>query len=146
LNSYVFPGFLNPQNALLTQPLYVFQATYHPKFPYALQYNLNLEREIAPGTFLTAGYFGARGNHLLREIEANPFESALGHRYNPNLPSPLLEDRTDAPFPYGKPPPRPPVPDPHLLVKTPGIPSSCAGANIENGLLLMVRHFAEHAA
>ena len=96
INSYVFPSFLNPQSALLTQPLYVFQATYHPKFPYALQYNLNLEREIAPGTFFTAGYFGARGNHLLREVEANPFESALGHRYNPNLPSPLLEDRTDA--------------------------------------------------
>ena len=96
LNSYVFPSFLNPQNALLTQPLYVFQATYHPKFPYALQYNLNLEREIVPGAVLTAGYFGARGNHLLREVEANPFEPALGHRFNPNLPSPLLEDLTDA--------------------------------------------------
>lgn len=96
LDSYVFPSFLNPQSALLAQPLYVFQATYHPKFPYALQYNLNLEREIAPATFLTAGYFGARGNHLLREAEANPFEPALGHRNNPNLPSPLLEDLTDA--------------------------------------------------
>jgi TonB dependent receptor len=96
LNSYVFPSFLNPQSAFLTQPLYVLQATYHPKFPYALQYNLNLEREIAPGTILTVGYFGARGNHLPREVEANPFEPALGHRYNPNLPSPLLEDLTDA--------------------------------------------------
>ena len=96
INSYVFPSFLNPQNALLTQPIYVFQGTYHPKFPYALQYNLNLEREVAAGTILTAGYFGARGNHLLREAEQNPFESALGHRYNPNLPSPLLEDLTDA--------------------------------------------------
>ncbi|HKF05525.1 MAG TPA: hypothetical protein VKB49_24620, partial [Candidatus Sulfotelmatobacter sp.] len=96
INSYVFPRFLNPQSALITQPLYIFQASYHPKFPYALQYNLNLEREVAPGTFLTAGYFGARGNHLLREVEANPFETALGHRSNPNLPSPLLEDLTDA--------------------------------------------------
>ena len=96
INSYVFPSFLNPQSALITQPLYIFQATYHPKFPYAMQYNLNLEREVAPGTFLTAGYFGARGNHLLREVEANPFEPALDHRYNPNLPSPLLEDLTDA--------------------------------------------------
>ena len=96
INSYVFPSFLNPQNALLTQPLYVFQATYHPKFPYALRYNLNLEREIASGIFLTAGYLGTRGNHLLREVEANPFEAALGHRYNPHLPSPLLEDLTDA--------------------------------------------------
>ena len=96
INSYVFPSFLNPQNALLTQPLYVIQMTYHPKFPYALQYNLNLEREIAPGIILTAGYFGARGNHLPRETEQNPFEPALGHRYNPNLPSPLLEVLTDA--------------------------------------------------
>jgi hypothetical protein len=96
INSYVFPSFLNPQNALLTQPLYVIQMTYHPKLPYALQYNLNLEREIAPGTILTAGYFGARGNHLPREVEQNPFEPALGHRHNPNLPSPLLMVLTDA--------------------------------------------------
>ena len=96
LDSFVFPPFLNPQNALLTQPLLPFAMTYHPKFPYALQYNLNFEREIAPGTVLSAGYFGARGNHLTREGELNPFEPALGHRYNPNLPSPLLTVLTDA--------------------------------------------------
>lgn len=95
LDSFVFPSFLNPQNALFTQPLYVLSTTYHPKFPYALQYNLNIEREIAPGTILTAGYYGARGNHLPREAEQNPFEPALGHRYNPNLPSPLLTVLTD---------------------------------------------------
>src|SRR4029079_10572667 len=66
------------------------------KFPYSLQYNLNLEREVASATILSAGYFGARGNHLPREVERNPFEPALGHRHNPNLPSPLLEDQTDA--------------------------------------------------
>jgi Carboxypeptidase regulatory-like domain len=96
LDSFVFPSFLNPQNALLTQPLYVVSTTYHPKFPYALQYNLNLQREIVPGTILSAGYFGARGNHLPREAEQNPFEPTLGHRYNPNLPSPLLTVLTDA--------------------------------------------------
>ena len=96
LDSFVFPSFLNPQRALLTQPLYVLSTTYHPKFPYAVQYNLNLEREIAPGTVLSVGYFGARGNHLPREAEENPFEPALGHRYNPNLPSPLLAVLTDA--------------------------------------------------
>jgi hypothetical protein len=95
-NSYVFPSFLNPQTALLTEPLSPDQMTYHPKFPYALQYNLNLEREVAPETILSAGYFGSRGNHLPREVEANPFEPALGHRYNPNLPSPLLDDLTDS--------------------------------------------------
>jgi hypothetical protein len=96
ISSYVFPTFLNPQNAVLTQPIYLIETTYHPKFPYALQYNLNLEREIAPGTILSAGYFGARGNHLTRQAEQNPFEPALGHRFNPNLPSPLEAVLTDA--------------------------------------------------
>jgi Carboxypeptidase regulatory-like domain len=96
INSYVFPSFLSPQNAVLTQPIDVYQMPYNPKFPYALQYNLNLEQEIAPETILSAGYFGARGNHLPRGVEANPFEPALGHRYNPNLRSPLEEDLTDA--------------------------------------------------
>ncbi len=96
LDSFAFPEFLNPQNALLTQLLYLFAATYHPKFPYVMQYNLDLEREIAPGTMIRAGYFGARGNHLTREAETNPFEPVLGHRYNPNLNSPLLTDLTDA--------------------------------------------------
>jgi len=96
IESFVFPSFLNPQNALLTQPIYGFSTTYHPKFPYALQYNLNLEREIAPGTILSAAFVGARGNHLPREADANPFQPALGHRYNPNLPSPLITVLTDA--------------------------------------------------
>jgi outer membrane receptor protein involved in Fe transport len=96
IDSFVFPTFLKPQNAVLTQPVYVLATTYNPKFPYTLQYNFNLEREIASGTTFSAGYFGARGNHLSREVEENPFRPALGHRYNPNLPSPLLADVTDA--------------------------------------------------
>jgi len=95
VNSYVFPSFLSPQNAV-PQPIDVYQMTYNPKFPYALQYNLNLEQEIGPEAILSAGYFGARGNHLPRGVETNPFEPALGHRFNPNLPSPLAEDLTDA--------------------------------------------------
>jgi hypothetical protein len=95
LEEFVFPQFLNPQNAALTQPLDVFAITYHPKFPYALQYSLNVERELARGLILSAGYFGTRGNHLTREAEQNPFESPLGQRYNPNLASPLLTDLTD---------------------------------------------------
>jgi Carboxypeptidase regulatory-like domain len=96
IDSFVFPSFLNPQNALLRQPIYVLSTTYHPKFPYALQYNLNLQRELAPGAILSVGYFGARGNHLTRQAEQNPFEPTLGHRFNPNLPSPLLSVLTDA--------------------------------------------------
>ena len=70
--------------------------TFYPKFPYSMQYNLNVERELAQGMILTAGYFGTRGNHLTREGEQNPFEPALGHRYNPNLTSPLTTILTDA--------------------------------------------------
>ena len=96
IEEFVFPQFLNPQDALVTQPLDVIATTYYPKFPYALQYNLNVERVLAQGMILSAGYFGTRGNHLTREGEQNPFEPALGHRYNPNLPSPLLTVLTDA--------------------------------------------------
>ena len=96
LEEFVLPQFLNPQNAVLSQPLDLYAATYHPKFPYALEYNLNVEREPRQGMILSAGYFGTRGNHLAREGEENPFEPALGHRYNPNLPSGLITDLTDA--------------------------------------------------
>jgi hypothetical protein len=96
VNTLIFPSFPSPQSAALTQPLFLFQTTYRPKFPYALQYNLNLEREITRGMIFSAGYFGARGNHLTREAEQNPFEPALGHRVNPNLPSPLVAVLTDA--------------------------------------------------
>jgi hypothetical protein len=95
LEEFVFPQFLNPQNAVQTLPIDPFTSTYHPKFPYALQYNLNVQREIAHGMILSAGYFGTRGNHLTREAEQNPYEPALGHRYNPNLPSPLITILTD---------------------------------------------------
>ncbi len=95
LEEFVLPQFLNPQNAAETLPLDVFATTYHPKFPYALEYNLNVERELAQGMTVSAGYFGTRGNHLTREAEENPFEPALGHRYNPNLASFLIADLTD---------------------------------------------------
>jgi hypothetical protein len=93
---FVFPEFLTPQNAVETQALDAFAPSYYPKFPYALQYNLNVERELAQGMIFSAGYFGTRGNHLTREAEQNPFEPALGHRYNPNLASPLQTILTDA--------------------------------------------------
>jgi len=96
LEEFVFPQFLTPQNALVVQPLDTFSATYYPKFPYAIEYNLNVEQELARGLILSAGYFGMRGNHLTREAEENPFEPASGHRYNPNLASPLLGELTDA--------------------------------------------------
>src|SRR5580700_5717729 len=67
LEEFIFPQFLNPQNAAETQALDAFAPTYYPKFPYALQYDLNVERELAQGVIFSAGYFGTRGNHLTRE-------------------------------------------------------------------------------
>jgi hypothetical protein len=96
VEEFVFPQFLSPLNAAVTQPLDPFATTYHPKFPYALEYNLNVERELSAGMILTVGYFGTRGNHLTREAEQNPFQLATGQRYNPNLASPLLTVLTDA--------------------------------------------------
>ena len=96
INSFLLPTFPNPQNALLTQPLSILATTYNPKIPYAIQYNLNIEREVARGTIISAGYFGTRGNHLTRITEQNPFELALGTRTNPNLPSGALAVLTDA--------------------------------------------------
>jgi len=95
MDSFVLPEFLDPQKAVAVQVLDPISVTYYPKFPYAMQYNLNLEREIAPGTIFKVGYLGARGNHLTRSAEGNPFEPALGHRYNPNLNSPVLTILTD---------------------------------------------------
>ena len=95
IEEFVFPQFLNPQNAAATLPVDPYATTYRPKFPYALEYNLKMERELARGILLSAGYFGTRGNHLTRQAEENPFEPALGTRLNPNLSSPLLTDFTD---------------------------------------------------
>jgi hypothetical protein len=96
VEEFVFPHFLTPQNAVAAQPIDPFSATYYPRFPYALEYNLSVERQLATGMILSARYLGERGNHLTRQGEENPFEPALGHRLNPNLSSPLIANLTDA--------------------------------------------------
>jgi hypothetical protein len=40
--------------------------------PYNMQYNLNVQREITPGTVLTVAFTGSRGLHGFTEQEANP--------------------------------------------------------------------------
>src|SRR5260370_37610542 len=42
------------------------------------------------------GYCGGGGNVLTRQTEQKAFEPVLGHRFNPNLHSPLLAVLTDA--------------------------------------------------
>ncbi len=57
INTLVFPSFPSPQTAVLSQPIFFFSTTYHPKFPYALQYNLNLQREVARDMIVSANSF-----------------------------------------------------------------------------------------
>jgi hypothetical protein len=40
--------------------------------PYMVQWNLNVQREVASNTTLTVGYQGSRGIHLLDPIDQNP--------------------------------------------------------------------------
>ncbi len=40
--------------------------------PYVIQYNLNIQREIAPATILSVGYIGSHSVHLLTGLQANP--------------------------------------------------------------------------
>jgi hypothetical protein len=40
--------------------------------PYVIQYNLNVQRELTPGTVVTVGYIGSHGVHLFTGQEQNP--------------------------------------------------------------------------
>jgi len=58
--------------------------------PYVIQYNLNIQREIAQGTVLSVGYVGSRGVHLLTSLQANPpLVCTLAE--GPNCPNPTAE-------------------------------------------------------
>ncbi len=75
--------FQNPQVANGARPLsgggapplpsasqgYVWQIS---QTPYNIQYNLNIQRELAEGTVLTVGYVGSHGVSLISGFEQNP--------------------------------------------------------------------------
>jgi len=43
-----------------------------PSTPYLLQWNINVQRELAQNLVLTVGYLGSRGVHLLTALNLNP--------------------------------------------------------------------------
>lgn len=49
--------------------------------PYSMQYNLNMERSLGHHTIFTVAYVGARGVHLLLQIEENPPQLATGSTF-----------------------------------------------------------------
>ncbi len=40
--------------------------------PYAMQFNMNVQRDIYKGTIMTVAYVGSRGVHLLQTVDMNP--------------------------------------------------------------------------
>ncbi len=46
--------------------------------PYQMQWNLNIQREIASATILTVGYVGSRGVHLFYQRDQNPAVPTIG--------------------------------------------------------------------
>ena len=90
----ILPQFQNPLTAAAVSTTANATLTYFPKWPMIYQYNLNLQREVTSTSVVKFAYIGARGNHLGRTVEANPFEASLSGRPNPNFGS-LLRYLTD---------------------------------------------------
>ena len=55
--------------------------------PYVMQYNLNIQREIAKGTVFNIGYVGSKGVHLMTQVNLNPPLVCLASE-GPNCASP----------------------------------------------------------
>jgi len=71
----IVPGFPNPYSAgFATAPSEFAGVTYQtPRgSPYQIQYNLNVQREIAHGTVLSIGYVGSVSRHLWTQMDINP--------------------------------------------------------------------------
>jgi hypothetical protein len=95
---YVLPSFVNHPASVASligfagppSVIGIYGVTYHPSFPYYLQYNVNVQREVGHDWLVQAAYVGSRGNHLPRTGEGNPQIPALGRRLNPNFGSSVV--------------------------------------------------------
>jgi hypothetical protein len=54
----------------------VFFVNPHLRTPYIVQYNLDIQREVARNTALEIGYVGSQGRKLTTLVDANPFDPA----------------------------------------------------------------------
>jgi hypothetical protein len=91
----ILPPFLSPLSGSPAAASIPTSLTYTPKWPTVYQYNLNLQRELTSSSVVKVAYVGARGNDLIRLVDENPFNPALGARPNPNFGS-LFRYETDA--------------------------------------------------
>ena len=88
----VLPSF-TPYSPTTSQSVLTFAPNFRP--PMVQQYSLNLQSELARNTMLEVGFIGARGTHLLRDLDLNQAASA-----SPTNPIRGITDNsfTDAPF------------------------------------------------
>jgi hypothetical protein len=89
-NSANLPCSTNPTSGAYCQALtsqsnrfYVMQ--FAPKRNYVMQWNLNIQRQLAPGTTLMLGYVGARGRHM--RFQADDVNMVYPTNLSTKLPS-----------------------------------------------------------
>lgn len=89
------PPFPNPLGGtfVVRNRLDLFQ--FDPKNPLRLQYNVTVQREVAPQTVVALGYIGSRGYNQIRNVEANQ-----------SIPEILPDGRYFFPLVNGRTPPR----------------------------------------
>lgn len=68
----VFPSFPTPSFGPAPKPSQTNGVNYYtPATPYQMQWNFNIQREIANATILQVGYVGSRGVHLFYQADQN---------------------------------------------------------------------------
>jgi hypothetical protein len=80
----LFPSFPYPNFGAAPGPSQSNGVDYNTDVtPYIMQYNFNIQREIAPATILQIGYVGSKGVHLFYQADRNapvPFIGPDGHQ------------------------------------------------------------------
>jgi len=80
----LFPRFPYPNFGAAPGPSQSNGVDYNTNVtPYIMQYNFNIQREIAPATILQVSYVGSKGVHLFYQADRNapvPFIGADGHQ------------------------------------------------------------------
>ncbi len=95
--------------------------------PYAMQYNLNIQRDIGAGMVLSVGYVGERGVHLIGSREYNAPEEMNGTYGTVATPSGTLSN---------------PSPNPNFGIL--GVRSDWGNSNYNGLLVSLNRRFANH--
>jgi hypothetical protein len=97
---FTFPTPGSPANATLDYSTYLpisYSPGYsiHNRMPYAEDYNLTIQRELAKSMVLTLAFVGTQGHKLISQYDANPGNAALCQQLNQEGATPSCD-------PYGE--------------------------------------------